>query len=140
MKLCSTWRIRLAQLAAGRLDKGRLSVPGRQGIPASVYERSDWPGSSDDLRLARADGTYGRHPGKLARMDRPSSSMIGGSLPWQDQERRDLLEILEDRYGARSTIVTSQLPPGQWHEYPSASRPWPTPSAIGCSTTPTESC
>ena len=37
--------------------------------------------------------------------------------PVQDQERRDLLEILEDRYGSRSTIVTSQLPPGQWHDH-----------------------
>ena len=29
---------------------------------------------------------------------------------------RDLLEILEDRYGIRSTIVTSQLPIDKWHE------------------------
>ena len=36
--------------------------------------------------------------------------------PLQDQEQRDLLEILEDRYGARSTIVTSQLPVAMWHE------------------------
>ena len=40
-----------------------------------------------------------------------------GLAPVQYQERRDLLEILEDRYGARSTIVTSQLPPRQWHDY-----------------------
>jgi DNA replication protein DnaC len=31
----------------------------------------------------------------------------------RDQERRDLLEILEDRYGNRSTIITSQLPPAK---------------------------
>jgi DNA replication protein DnaC len=37
--------------------------------------------------------------------------------PLQDQERRDVLEILEDRYGMRSTIITSQLPPAQWHDY-----------------------
>ena len=37
--------------------------------------------------------------------------------PLQDQERRDLLEILEDRYGTRSTIITSQLPPTQYHDY-----------------------
>ncbi len=36
--------------------------------------------------------------------------------PLQDAERRDLLEILEDRYGTRSTIVTSQLAPNHWHE------------------------
>jgi DNA replication protein DnaC len=70
----------------------------------------------DDLTLARADGSYGRLLGKLARMD----VLVlddWGLAPLQDQERRDLLEILEDRYGARSTIVTSQLPPGQWHDY-----------------------
>jgi DNA replication protein DnaC len=70
----------------------------------------------DDLRLARADGTYGRVLGKLARMD----VLVlddWGLAPVQDQERRDLLEILEDRYGSRSTIVTSQLPPAQWHDH-----------------------
>ena len=36
--------------------------------------------------------------------------------PLQEPERRDLLELLEDRYGTRSTIVTSQLPPAHWHE------------------------
>ncbi len=36
-----------------------------------------------------------------------------GLAPVQDPERGDLLEILEDRYGARSTIITSQLPPAQ---------------------------
>jgi DNA replication protein DnaC len=70
----------------------------------------------DDLRLARADGTYGRLLGKLARTD----VLVlddWGLAPVHDQERRDLLEILEDRYGTRSTIVTSQLPPTQWHDH-----------------------
>jgi DNA replication protein DnaC len=70
----------------------------------------------DDLKLARADGSYGRVLGKLARMD----VLVlddWGLAPVQDAERRDLLEVLEDRYGARSTIITSQLPPGQWHDY-----------------------
>src|SRR6058998_16882 len=70
----------------------------------------------DDLRLARADGTYGRLLGKLARMDVLLLDDWGLAPP-QDQERRDLLEILEDRYGSRSTIVTSQLPPAQWHDH-----------------------
>ena len=76
------------------------------------------PRGSQNLlgHLARADGSYGRLLGKLARMD----VLIlddWGLAPVQDQERRDLLEILEDRYGSRSTIVTSQLPPGQWHDH-----------------------
>jgi DNA replication protein DnaC len=70
----------------------------------------------EELRLARADGTYARVLGKLARMD----VLVlddWGLAPMQDQERHDLLEILEDRYGSRSTIVTSQLPPAQWHDH-----------------------
>jgi hypothetical protein len=69
-----------------------------------------------ELTLARADGTYIRLLGKLARLD---VLVIDdwGLAPVQDPERRDLLEILEDRYGARSTIITSQLPPAQWHDY-----------------------
>lgn len=39
-----------------------------------------------------------------------------GLRPIGGQERHDLLEILEDPYGARSTIVTSQLPPEKWYE------------------------
>ena len=69
-----------------------------------------------DFTLARADGTYIRLLAKLARLD----VLVlddWGLAPVQDQERRDLLEILEDRYGSRSTIITSQLPPAQWHDY-----------------------
>ncbi len=36
--------------------------------------------------------------------------------PMTDVERRDLLEVVEDRYGKRSTILTSQLPTKSWHE------------------------
>jgi DNA replication protein DnaC len=69
-----------------------------------------------ELTLARADGTYLRLLGKLARLD---VLLIDdwGLAPVQDQERRDLLEILEDRFATRSTIITSQLPPAQWHDY-----------------------
>ena len=69
-----------------------------------------------ELALARADGTYIRLLAKLARLD---VLVVDdwGLVPVQDQERRDLLEILEDRYGTRSTIITSQLPPAQWHDY-----------------------
>jgi len=88
--------------------------------------------------LAHADRTYGRLLSKLARMD---VLLLDdwGLAPTQDQERRDLLEILEDCNGSRSTIVTSQLPPAQWHDH--IGEPTrPTPSATGCYTTRTESC
>lgn len=40
-----------------------------------------------------------------------------GLAPLSDQTRRDLLEILDDRYDRKSTILTSQLPVEQWHAY-----------------------
>jgi DNA replication protein DnaC len=91
--------------------------------------------------LARADGTYIRLLTKLARLD---VLVIDdwALAPAQDQERRDLLEILEDRYGTRSTIISSQLPPAQWHsdragcrDYESLPEPPDRPDAneSGCS-------
>jgi DNA replication protein DnaC len=70
----------------------------------------------DELALARADGSYGRVLARLARVD---VLVIDdwGLAPVRDQERRDLLELFEDRYGNRSTIMTSQLPTKTWHEY-----------------------
>ena len=70
----------------------------------------------DELRLAHADGTYPRLLARFARMD---VVVIDdwGLAPLQDTERRDLLEIMEDRYGLRSTIWTSQIPIAKWHDH-----------------------
>ena len=68
------------------------------------------------LALARAEGMYTRLLGKLARMDVLVLDDLA-LVPLQEAERRDLLEVLEDRYGTRATIVTSQLPPNHWHEH-----------------------
>lgn len=40
-----------------------------------------------------------------------------GLAPLTEQTRRDLLEILDDRYDKKSTLITSQLPVEQWHTY-----------------------
>jgi len=85
----------------------------RQGYRA-LYRRASR--LFHELALARADGTYVRLLAKVARMD-VFVLDDWGLAPVQDQERRDLLELLEDRYGTRSTIVTSQLPPAHWHEH-----------------------
>ena len=69
----------------------------------------------EDLRLAKADGRYGKLMLGYAKTD----LLIlddWGLTPMTDPQRRDLLELLEDRYGRRSTIVTSQLPVSAWHE------------------------
>ncbi len=70
----------------------------------------------DELVVARADGSYPRLLAKLARLD--VLVLDDWALaPIKEQERRDLLEVLEDRYGARSTVITSQVPPDRWHDY-----------------------
>jgi DNA replication protein DnaC len=69
-----------------------------------------------ELALARADGTWARTLARLARVD----VLVVDDwaiAPIKDDERRDLLEILEDRHGTRSTIVTSQLDPKRWHDH-----------------------
>lgn len=67
-----------------------------------------------DLDLARLDGRYGKLLVKLAKTDLLVLDDFG-LVPLADGERHDLLEILEDRHGRRSTLVTSQLPVAKWH-------------------------
>jgi DNA replication protein DnaC len=40
-----------------------------------------------------------------------------GLAPLTDQSKRDLLEIMDDRYDKKATLITSQLPVDQWHAY-----------------------
>lgn len=85
----------------------------RSGFRA-LYRRM--PRLIEELALAHADGTYTRLLGRLAKAD----VLVlddWGIAPLRDQERRDMLEIVEDRHGARSTILTSQLPVENWHDY-----------------------
>lgn len=69
----------------------------------------------EDLVRARADGSYGKLLQQLGKTD----LLIlddWGLAPLGDRERRDLLEIVEDRVDRRATLVTSQLPVEHWHE------------------------
>lgn len=68
-----------------------------------------------DLYLAKADGTYPRVLQKLAKFELLIIDDLGS--PLDAKERRDLREILEDRYEVSSTIVTSQLEPKHWHSF-----------------------
>lgn len=67
------------------------------------------------LALARGDGRHARLLKTLGRVELLILDDWGLSVLAQSQ-RIDLLEILEDRNGRGSTIVTSQVPPDQWHE------------------------
>lgn len=69
----------------------------------------------NDLALAKGDGRYIKILATLAKTDLLVLDDYGLAGPTKDQ-RHDLLEILEDRNGLRSTLVTSQLPVEHWHE------------------------
>lgn len=68
------------------------------------------------LKVARADGTYPQLLAQLAKIDLLLLDDWGLVAP-DIEQRRDLLEILDDRYQKRSTIITSQLPVIHWHEH-----------------------
>ncbi|MER9708415.1 ATP-binding protein [Mesorhizobium sp. M0204] len=68
-----------------------------------------------NLALARGHGRYARFTRKLGSVQLLILDDWGLEQA-DDRARHDLLEILEDRYGRRSAIVTSQLPVSAWHE------------------------
>lgn len=79
----------------------------------SLYIRA--PRLFEDLAIARGDGRLNKMMNAFAKMH----VLIlddWGLASLSDQERRFLLEILEDRHDNHSTIVTSQLPVKNWHE------------------------
>jgi DNA replication protein DnaC len=126
-------RALVRQLATGRwiADRQNVLVTGMTGVGKTyfgcalgqlacrlgfrvIYRRV--PRLFEELALSHADGSYTRLLARLAKAD----VLIlddWGIAPLKDQERRDMLEILEDRHGARSTIVTSQMPVENWHDY-----------------------
>ena len=80
---------------------------------AALYFRA--PRLFSALLMAKADGSYPRFMAKLAR-----AALVAiddwGLAPLSDSERRDFLEVVEDRHGTGSLIVCSQLPVSAWHE------------------------
>jgi DNA replication protein DnaC len=80
---------------------------------AVAYHRV--PRLFEALAIARGDGRHARMLKALARVDLVILDDWGLSV-LALSERRDLLEILEDRHGRGSTIVTSQLPVEHWHK------------------------
>ena len=68
-----------------------------------------------ELAVAHADGSLGRLLVKLSRIDVLLLDDFA-MAPLKDGERRDFLEICDDRYQRRSMILTSQMPIAHWHE------------------------
>lgn len=69
----------------------------------------------NELAIARGDGSYAE---ALARLAKVEVLVLDDFLiaPMKEQERRDLLEVLEDRYDRGSTVITSQVPTKTWHD------------------------
>jgi len=95
----------LASALAQKACREELSV---------LYRRC--PRLGPELEIARGDGRYPKLLAAYARIDLLVLDDWGPS-PMTDPLRHDLLEILEDRYQRRSTLVTSQLPVDVWHDY-----------------------
>jgi len=70
----------------------------------------------DELQVAHGDGSFARRLAQLARLDLIVIDDFA-LAPMGASERNDLLELLDDRTGARSTLITSQLPIKAWHTY-----------------------
>ena len=69
-----------------------------------------------ELHVAHGDGSFARRLAQLAKLDLLDIEDFAIS-PMGATERNDLLELLDDRVGTRSTLITSQLPVNAWHTY-----------------------
>jgi DNA replication protein DnaC len=78
-----------------------------------LYVRA--PRLIDDLALARAKGTYNTALSALAKKDVLVLDDFG-LVALSDDMARDLLEVIDDRSGVRSTVIASQLPLESWHQ------------------------
>lgn len=67
------------------------------------------------LAIARADGSYAKVATKMAKVPVLILDDFGLAV-LTDSERRELLEVIDDRHETASTIITSQLPVEHWHE------------------------
>lgn len=70
----------------------------------------------EKLRITHGDGSFGKRLSTMAKTD----LLIlddWGLTPLDQSQRKDLLKVLDDRVGTRSTLITSKLPTIHWHDY-----------------------
>lgn len=116
---CSWIEKRLNAIIIGPTGAGKTFIACALGNAAcrcsypTIYYRA--PRLLNELKMARADGSFAKLLNKLAKID---LLIIDdwGLAPLTDLERRDILEIVEDRYKVRSTIMISQIPVDKWHD------------------------
>lgn len=69
----------------------------------------------DELKIAKADGSYIKEISKIETQDLLIIDDFG-LKPLDSAQRLILLEVLEDRHGKRSTLITSQIPVNKWYD------------------------
>ena len=84
-----------------------------RGGVSSLYIRL--PRLLQEMKISRADGSYIKLLNKLSKVRLLIIDDWGINL-LDEMQRRDLLEIFEDRHQLRSTIITAQVPADKWHE------------------------
>lgn len=84
----------------------------REGMTAIYYR---YPRLFRELAIARGDGSYLKLLNKIAKTELLVIDDWGLSS-MNEAERRDFLEVIEDRHGLRSTLITSQYPVSKWFE------------------------
>jgi len=85
----------------------------RQGL-STRYVRL--PRLLEDLHIAHGDGSY---PRLMQQLSRTEVLILDdwAIAPLSASQRQDLMELIEDRHGLRSTLIASQLPVEHWHDY-----------------------
>ncbi len=84
-----------------------------RGGVSSLYIRL--PRLLSEMKVSRADGSYIKLLNKLSKVKLLIIDDWGIDL-LDEMQRRDILEIFEDRHQLRSTIITAQVPVDKWHE------------------------
>jgi len=85
----------------------------RNGFTTAYFR---WPRLFGDILASKGEGNYLKHLKKLAKTNLLIIDDFGIN-PLSDNDRKDFLEIVEDRYMTGSTIFTSQMPVKEWHEF-----------------------
>lgn len=85
----------------------------RQGLSTRYYRL---PRLLEQLAIAHADGSY---PRLMQQLSRTEVLLLDdwAIAPLSSAQRHDLMELIEDRHGLRSTLIASQLPVDHWHDY-----------------------
>jgi DNA replication protein DnaC len=85
----------------------------KNGLTTAYFR---WPRLFGNILVSKGEGNYLKHLRKLAKINLLVIDDFGINA-LTDTDRKDFLEIVEDRYMAGSTIITSQLPIKEWHEF-----------------------